>query len=84
MEEFKKILVLDNEIEAQLMDSILMERNIPHRMKSYHDSAYDGIFQVHKGWGHIEAPLNYKEEIIAIRADLPLRNRKEDLGANEA
>lgn len=84
MEEFKKILVLDNEIEAQLMDSILMERNIPHRMKSYHDSAYDGIFQVHRGWGHIEAPLNYKEEIIAIRGDLPLRNRKEDLGADEA
>jgi len=83
MEEFKKILVLDNEIEAQLMDSILMERNIPHRMKSYHDSAYDGIFQAHKGWGHIEAPLNYKEEIMAIRADLPLRNHKEDLGAND-
>jgi hypothetical protein len=84
MEEFKKILVLDNEIEAQLMASILMERNIPHRMKSYHDSAYDGIFQVQKGWGHIEAPLNYKEEIMAIRADLPLRNHKEDLEANDA
>lgn len=83
MDEFKKIIVLDNEIEARLIDSVLTERNIPHRMKSYHDSAYDGIFQAHKGWGHIEAPLRYKEEIIAIHADLPLKNHKEDFKANE-
>lgn len=35
-----KILILDNEIEAKLLDSILTERDIPHRIKSYHDSAY--------------------------------------------
>jgi hypothetical protein len=82
MDEYKKMVVLDNEIEAQLMDSILTERNIPHRMKSYHDSAYDGIFQAQKGWGHIEAPLRYKEEIIAIHADLPVKNHKEEVEAN--
>jgi len=81
MDEFKKIVVLDKEIEAQLMDSILTERNIPHRMKSYHDSAYDGIFQAQKGWGHIEAPLRYQEEIIAIHADLPVKNHKEEAEA---
>ncbi len=75
MEEFKKILVLGNEIEARLMDSVLTERNIPHIMKSYHDSAYDGIFQAHKGWGHIEAPLEYLGEIITIHADLPLKHQ---------
>ncbi len=81
MDEYKKMVVLDNEIEAQLMDSILTERNIPHRMKSYHDSAYDGIFQAQKGWGHIEAPLRYKEEIIAIHADLPVKNHQEEAEA---
>jgi hypothetical protein len=75
MEAFKKIIVLANEIEAQLMDSILTERDIPHMMKSYHDSAYDGIFQAHKGWGHIEAPARYRREIVAIYADLPLKNQ---------
>jgi hypothetical protein len=83
MDEYKKMVVLDNEIEAQLMDSILTERNIPHRMKSYHDSAYDGIFQAQKGWGHIEAPLRYKEEIIAIHADLPVKNHKEEAEAKQ-
>lgn len=70
-EDFKKIVVLENEIEAQLMDSILTEREIPHRMKSYHDTAYDGIFQVQKGWGHVEAPESYWDEIIAIQQELP-------------
>ena len=78
MEEFKKILVLENEMEAQLMDSILDERDIPHRLKSYHDSAYDGIYQVQKGWGRLEAPERYREEIIAIYQDLPLQNPDEE------
>ena len=72
MEEVEKILVLSNEIEARLLQAILLERNIPHIMKTYHDSAYDGIFQMQKGWGHVEAPERYKEEIKAIHADLPL------------
>jgi len=72
MEEFKKIAVLDNEIQARLIDSILTEREIPHRLRSYHDSAYDGIFQTQKGWGIVQSPLQYEEEILAILEDLPL------------
>ena len=75
MEEFKKILILENEIEARLLDSVLNERDIPHRIKSYHDSAYDGIYQAQKGWGVVEAPPGYKEEIISIYRDLPVRNQ---------
>ncbi|MGA2957897.1 MAG: hypothetical protein ABSF48_19495 [Thermodesulfobacteriota bacterium] len=75
MEEFKKILILENEIEARLLDSVLNERDIPHRIKSYHDSAYDGIYQAQKGWGVVEAPLSCKEEIISIYQDLPVRNQ---------
>ncbi len=73
MENFKKILVLENEIEAQLLDLILKERNIPHLIRTYRDTAYDGLFQAHKGWGHIEAPLKYGEEIKEIYQDLPLK-----------
>jgi hypothetical protein len=72
MEEFEKILVLENEIEARLLDSVLNERNMPHRIRSYHDSAYDGIFQTQKGWGVVMAPPEFREEIQAIYRDLPL------------
>ncbi len=78
MERFRKILILDNEIQARLLDSILTERDIPHRMKSYHDSAYDGLFQAHQGWGHVEAPQEYAEEIKIIYNDLPVTETPPD------
>ena len=70
MEDYIKIATLENEIEAGLFDSILTERNIPHLMRSYYDTAYDGLFQTQKGWGYVSAPEGYKEEIMEILADL--------------
>jgi len=46
---FKKILVLDNDVEAQLLDAVLTEEQIPHLMRSYHDRAYDGLWQQQQG-----------------------------------
>ncbi|ADD02523.1 DUF2007 domain-containing protein [Thermoanaerobacter sp. CM-CNRG TB177] len=66
MEDFAKILVLENEIEAKLIEGILKEKEIPHFIRSYHDTAYDGLFQVLTGWGEILAPSSYKEEIEEI------------------
>jgi hypothetical protein len=70
MEKLEKIAVLDSEVQAELVDSVLSERGIPHLMQSYHDSALDGIYQARSGWGHIEAPSNSKAEILAVIEDL--------------
>ena len=70
MENYTKIATLDNDIEAHLLDSILCERGIPHLMRSYHDTAYDGLFQTQKGWGIISAPESYKTEILQILEDM--------------
>ena len=64
--QFIKIIVLENGIEAQLLSSILDQRDIPHRVRSYHDTAYDGLFQVQKGWGKLYAPQPYKKEILQV------------------
>ena len=61
-----KILVLNNEIEAKLLSGLLKEKRIPHLIRSYHDSVYDGLFQLQSGWGHLEAPEEYRGEIIMI------------------
>jgi hypothetical protein len=66
MDDYIKITVLENTIEAQLIDSILSEKNIPHRIRSFHDTAYDGLFQFQKGWGELYAPLKLKGEILEI------------------
>ncbi len=66
MQEFVKIAPLENEIEALRLGSELEERNIPFALRSYHDTAYDGLFQLAAGWGHVEAPAAYREEITEI------------------
>ena len=71
MEKFKKILILKNEIEAKLLESILKDRAISHVIKSYHDSALDGLFQLQQGWGHLEAAISDRAEIKSIYDDLP-------------
>ena len=71
MEPLKKIAVLQNQHEARLIDNVLTERDIPHQIKSYHDSALDGLFQITKGWGHVEAPEQYEDEIKTLLKALP-------------
>ncbi len=61
-----KILMFENEIEAMLLDQILTEKNIPHIIRTYHDSAYDGLWQTQSAWGHVEAPEEHREEILKI------------------
>ena len=64
--QYIKIVILENSIEAQLIGSILDQREIPHRVRSYHDTAYDGLFQVQKGWGKLYAPQEFKKEILQV------------------
>jgi len=70
MEEYKKTATLENEIESQVLDFILSERNIPHIITSYYDTAYDGLYQTQKGWGYISAPEAYVKEIQEIISSL--------------
>ena len=66
MSKTVKILMFSNEIEAMLLSEILTEKKIPHMIRSYHDSAYDGLWQTQSAWGHVEAPADYSEEILQI------------------
>jgi hypothetical protein len=70
MDEFRKIAILENMVESQVLDSMLNEQGIPHVMRTYHDSAYDGLFQSSRGWGHVEAPERHRAEIMAILEEL--------------
>lgn len=51
MHGYSKIAIVENQFEAQLLQSILDEQGISYYVKSYYDTAYDGLFQKNKGWG---------------------------------
>lgn len=67
---FEKVAVLDSEVQAELLDGVLSGQGIPHIMQSYHDSAYDGLFQSQMGWGHVSAPARFRGEILATLESL--------------
>jgi hypothetical protein len=70
MKPYIKIATLENIMEAQQLESILAEKDIPYRLRSFHDTAYDGLFQFQKGWGELFAPAAFRDEIIEIVEDL--------------
>jgi len=70
MDKVERIAVIRNEIEAQLLDAELCELDIPHLMKSYYDGAFDGVYQFSKGWGHVEAPSEFRDKILEILGGL--------------
>lgn len=70
MDQYMKVAIIDNEIEAQIIRDILIEQKIPFSLRSYYDSAYDGLFQMQRGWGCLYAAEEFKEVILEILADL--------------
>ncbi len=70
MDGYVKVATLENEIEALLLESVLEERGIPYALRSYHDTAYDGLFQAQKGWGVVTAPEDRRAEVLEILEDL--------------
>jgi hypothetical protein len=70
MESLEKITTIKNDIEAMCLKGELQQRGIPHIVQSYHDSAYDGLFQSQGVWGHVEAPAEHRDEILQILDDL--------------
>ena len=70
MEEYERIAAIQDEQQAQLVETALTERGIPHVLVSYHDSAYDGVFQSQTAWGHVEGPADRSRDILQIVQDL--------------
>ena len=74
MIETVRILVLNNEIEAKLFSEILTEKNIPHMLRSYRDSAYDGLWQTPSCWGQLDALEKDRDEILKIYQEMLQHN----------
>ena len=65
----KKILTISSEIEALRIKDILDSNEIPHLIRSFHDTVYDGIFQNQYGWGVLEADEKDETKILDLLKD---------------
>ncbi len=66
MREENARLLLHNESEASLLHGILEEDGVPHLIRSYHDRAYDGLWQMQEGWGYVETSVRFASGVKAL------------------
>ncbi len=63
---FAKVATLENEFEAEIIKDALEKEKIPTMIRSFRDTAYDGIYILQKGWGNVLVPEEFREEAEKI------------------
>lgn len=66
MARWVKAGIVENRFEGDRVSQALDEAGIPFLMKSFLDTAYDGLYIPQKGWGAVMVPENFKEEAEKI------------------
>ncbi len=62
MARWMKAGVVDNRFQGDRIANALKEADIPFLIKSFHDTAYDGLYIPQKGWGAVLVPEEFYEE----------------------
>jgi hypothetical protein len=65
------VRVLKNQIEAQVVESVLREEGVRFVIRTFEDTAYDGIFIAQKGYGQVLVEEEDRERAEKILAALP-------------
>ncbi len=73
---------LSNRFEADIIADALEQENIPFWIKSFEDTAYDGLFVFQKGWGQLMVPSEYYHRtlqiVYSLLKDSPKKGSYED------
>ncbi len=70
MEQWIKAGVVENRFEGDRVSQALKEAGIPFMMKSFHDTAYDGLYIPQKGWGAVLVPKDFEKEAEGVIAEV--------------
>lgn len=60
-EVFVPVKIAETPIEAERIRSFLEQEGLTVLVRTFEDTAYDGIYVAQKGWGAIEVPEDEKE-----------------------
>ena len=83
MRDASERLSLHNEAEASLLHGILEEDGVPHIIRSFHDRAYDGLWQMQEGWGYVETSVRFAGGVRALLEVLRKNHPSSELGKEE-
>jgi hypothetical protein len=69
-EAFVTVKVAENAFEADRLRAALEQEGLTVLVRSFEDTAYDGIYVAQKGWGYVEVPRTEQERAERIVRDL--------------
>jgi len=78
MVRWVKAGIIENRFEGDRVSHALKEAEIPFMIKSYLDTAYDGLYLPQKGWGAIMVPENFSGEAERIISEVRKSFTKEE------
>jgi hypothetical protein len=70
MDKWVKAGTIENRFEGDRISQTLQEAGIPFLIKSFLDTAYDGLYIPQKGWGSVMVSENHKEEAERIISEI--------------
>jgi len=70
MDHYVKAGIVEHRFEADRVAQALQEAEIPFMIKSFLDTAYDGLFIPQKGWAAVMVPDGFLERTEKIIAEL--------------
>lgn len=70
MEKWVKAGVIENRFEGDRVSQALQEAGIPFLIKSFLDTAYDGLYIPQKGWGIVMVSEQHREEVKRLISEI--------------
>ncbi|OGP55388.1 MAG: hypothetical protein A2162_11760 [Deltaproteobacteria bacterium RBG_13_52_11b] len=70
MDRWVKAGIVDTRFEGDRVAQALKEAEIPFLIKSFYDTAYDGLYVLQKGWGAVLVPQEFCEQTEAVIVDI--------------
>jgi hypothetical protein len=61
---------VENRFEGDRIFQALNEAKIPFLVKSFLDTAYDGLYLPQKGWGRVMVPENFEKEAERVISEV--------------
>ena len=81
-----KVFILQDRFEADIIERELEREGIPVLIRSFRDTAYDGIYIPQKGWGEVRVPEKDRERAQELIDNLEhvLQEGKVSISEDEA
>ncbi len=78
MARWVKAGIVENRFEGDRVSQTLNEAEIPFLIKSFLDTAYDGLYIPQKGWGAVMVPEDFGEEAEEVISEVKKTFEKEE------